>query len=141
MSKVEKKREKKINEAIASNNWDQALNLLDQPFENDLRKDRHYNTVSMNNQISSCGEQKEYINNIAEPNLDPLEHLIIQEDAQQLKNALSILSKLEKQIILGYYWDNKPYSRLAKELAVSDKTVKKRLESSLQKMKDILREK
>lgn len=140
MSKVDKNRNQKIQDASRNNNWEEVSRLLDQPLENSLRKDRQYKTVSMNNQMSYNGSLKEYGDNIADTNPNPLEHLIIQESKQQLEEALSKLSKQERQIVLGYYVFDKSYSNLAKELGISDKTVKKRLESTLQKMKNMLLE-
>ena len=140
MSKVEKKRNRHIEEAVANDNWNEVSHLLDQPMENSLRKDRHYGTLSMNNKVSNTGEQKEHIDNIADTNPDPLEQLIINEEEQYLEHAMSLLSKQEQLLILGYYFDSKSYAHLAKELGISDKTVKKRLQSTLEKMKTILQE-
>lgn len=138
MSKIEKKRNRHIEEAVANDNWNEVSHLLDQPMENSLRKDRHYGTLSMNNQVSYNGSLKEYGDNIADTNPDPLEQLIINEEEQHLDHAISRLSKQEQLLILGYYFDSKSYARLAKELDISDKTVKKRLESTLIKMRTIL---
>lgn len=138
MSKVEEKRNRLIEEAVANDNWNEVSRLLDQPMENSLRKDRHYRTVSMNNKVSNTGEQKEYIDYIADTNPDPLEQLIFNEEERYLEHAMSLLSKQEQLLILGYYLDSKSYAHLAKELGISDKTVKKRLQSALEKMKTIL---
>lgn len=140
MSKINEKRNQKIQDASRNNNWEEVSRLLDQPLENSLRKDRQYKTVSMNNHICYNGSSKEYGDNIADTDPNPLEHLIVQENNQQLEEALSKLSEQERQIILGYHVFNKSYSNLAKELGISDKTVKKRLESTLQKMKNMLLE-
>lgn len=138
MSKVNENRNQKIQDASRNNNWKEVSRLLDQPLENSLRKDRQYKTVSMNNHISQNGSSKEYGDNIADTNPNPLEHLIALESNKQLGEALSKLSEQERQIILGYYVCDKSYSQLAKEFGISDKTVKKRLESTLQKMKNML---
>lgn len=138
MSKVDKNRNEKIQEASRNNNWKEVSRLLDQPLENSLRKDRQYKTVSMNNQMSYNGSLKEYGDNIADTNPNPLDYLIAQENNQQLEEALSKLSEQERQIVLGYYVFDKSYSNLAKELGISDKTIKKRLETTLQKMKNML---
>ncbi len=138
MSKVNEKRNQKIQDASRNNSWEEVSRLLDQPLENSLRKDRQYKTVSMNNHISYNGSPKEYGDNIADTNPNPLDYLITQENNQQLEEALSKLSEQERQIVLGYYVFDKSYSNLAKELGISDKTVKKRLESTLQKMKNML---
>lgn len=140
MSKVDKNRNKKIQDASRNNNWEEVSRLLDQPLENSLRKDRQYKTVSMNNQVSYNCSLKEYGDNIADTNPDPLEQLIINEEEQHLDHAISRLSKQEQLLILGYYFDSKSYARLAKELDISDKTLKKRLQSTLEKMKTILHE-
>ena len=140
MSKINEKRNQKIQDASRNNNWEEVSRLLDQPLENSLRKDRQYKTVSMNNHIGYNGSSKEYGDNIADTDPNPLEYLIVQENNQQLEEALSKLSEQERQIILGYHVFNKSYSNLAKELGISDKTVKKRLESTLQKMKNMLLE-
>ena len=71
MSKVDKNRNKKIQDASRNNNWEEVSRLLDQPLENSLRKDRQYKTVSMNNQVSYNGSLKEYGDNIADTNPDP----------------------------------------------------------------------
>ena len=138
MSKVNEKRNQKIQDASRNNNWEEVSRLLDQPLENSLRKDRQYKTVSMNNRISYNGSLKEYGDNIADTNPNPLDYLITKENNQQLEEALSKLSEQERQIVLGYYVFDKSYSNLAKDLSISDKTVKKRLESTLQKMNNML---
>lgn len=138
MSKVNEKRNQKIQDASRNNNWEEVSRLLDQPLENSLRKDRQYKTVSMNNRISYNGSLKEYGDNIADTNPNPLDYLITKENNQQLEEALSKLSEQERQIVLGYYVFDKSYSNLAKDLGISDKTVKKRLESTLQKMNNML---
>ena len=138
MSKVNENRNQKIQEASRNNNWEEVSRLLDQAIGNSLRKDRQYKTVSMNNQMSYTGSLKEYGDNIADTNPNPLDFLITKENNQRLEEALSKLSEQERQIILGYHVFNKSYSNLAKELGISDKTVKKRLESTLQKMKNML---
>lgn len=138
MSKVNEKRNQKIQDASRNNNWEEVSRLLDQPLENSLRKDRQYKTVSMNNRISYNGSLKEYGDNIADTNPNPLDYLITKENNQQLEEALSKLSEQERQIVLGYYMFDKSYSNLAKDLGISDKTVKKRLESTLQKMNNML---
>lgn len=138
MSKIEKKRNRHIEEAVANDNWNEVSHLLDQPMENSLRKDRHYGTLSMNNKVSNKGEPKEHIDNTPDTNPDPLAQLIINEEKQQLEHAISRLSKQEQLLILGYYFDTKSYARLARELGISDKTVKKRLKSTLIKMRTTL---
>ncbi|MFC0722239.1 sigma-70 family RNA polymerase sigma factor [Enterococcus faecalis] len=138
MSKVNEKRNQKIQDASRNNNWEEVSRLLDQPLENSLRKDRQYKTVSMNNRISYNGSLKEYGDNIADTNPNPLDYLITKENNQQLEEALSKLSEQERQIVLGYYVFDRSYSNLAKDLGISDKTVKKRLESTLQKMNNML---
>ncbi|HEL0007635.1 TPA: hypothetical protein TUE42_000934 [Streptococcus equi subsp. zooepidemicus] len=38
MNRVSERREQKIQQAVAQGNWEEVLHLLDQPFENSLRK-------------------------------------------------------------------------------------------------------
>lgn len=140
MSKVIKKRNRKIKEAVYDKNWDLVSYLLDQAFENSLRKDRKYGTISLNIPISSEGRSTELGDSIANSELNPLNQFLQKEENTRLIKALLALSELEQQIIVGRYLNEKSFTLLAQETGLSDKTVKKRLESATQQIKLALHE-
>ena len=60
------------------------------------------------------------------------------EEQQILNNALQTLDRIDQQIIHAYVLENKSFSKIAKEIGLSDKTVKKRFVLSLQSLKTLL---
>lgn len=140
MSKVTERRNTKIQEALAKQNWNKILQLLDQELENSLRKDRAYGTINLNIPVSLDGRHTEFGDKISNRALDPLETLLDKEENTSLINALLSLAELDQQIIIGRYSDYKSFAQLARETGLSDKTVKKRLTSTTQHLKNMLKE-
>lgn len=139
MSKVKEKRERKIQEAAERQDWDEVSRLLDQPFENSLRKDRNYKTFSMSISISIKNRYVELEDILKTPMLDPLQTLLKKEERQHLIDALHQLTKVEMRIVMSRYFDNKSLAQIAREIGLSDKTVKKRLKAIEQRLKDTLK--
>ena len=136
MSKVNEKRNKKIQEAASEQNWEKVSDLLNQPIENSLRKDRKYGIFSLNTVINTDGQCTEFGDSISESAGDPLDILLEKEKDEQLSVALSILPNNMKQIIIGYYFENKSFAQLSRDLMISDKTIKKHLYSALQQLSE-----
>ena len=111
MSKVNEKRNKKIQEAASEQNWEKVSDLLNQPIENSLRKDRKYGIFSLNTVINTDGQCTEFGDSISESAGDPLDILLEKEKGEQLSVALSILPNNMKQIIIGYYFENKSFAQ------------------------------
>ena len=122
MNQVKSKREANIQIAYKNGDWDTISKLLNQSYENARRKDRYYQVLSLNYpNINSQGQISELENFIASSTLTPIECLLLKERQIEVNKALSLLSKTDYEMIIGFYLDHKSYSQ------ISDKTVKKRI--------------
>ena len=128
MNQVKSKREANIQIAYKNGDWDTISKLLNQSYENARRKDRYYQVLSLNYpNINSQGQISELENFIASSTLTPIECLLLKERQIEVNKALSLLSKTDYEIIIGFYLDHKSYSQISREVGISDKTVKKRI--------------
>ena len=125
LTKVEQRREEAIQRAILTDDWKKVDNLLNQPYENSCRKDRSYGLCSLD---SRSGDTGSLIDTIANYN-DPLSLLIKKEEMAIINDAIeSLLSDRDREILFGVVFENKSFSQLAKEVGLSDKTVKRHYE-------------
>ena len=134
LTKVEQRREEAIKKAKLSGDWDKVENLLNQSYENLCRKDRSHGLCSLD---SSSIDKGSLLDTIADYN-DPLSLLIKKEEIAIISDTIErLLSDSDKKILCGVVFENKSFSQLAKEVGLSDKTVKKHYERII----DILRKK
>ncbi|MFI8628632.1 RNA polymerase sigma factor [Staphylococcus capitis] len=139
MNQVESKREANIQIAYKNGHWDTISKLLNQSYENARRKDRYYQVLSLNYpNINSQGQISELENFIASSTLTPIECLLLKERQIEVNKALSLLSKTDYEMIIGFYLDHKSYSQISREVGISDKTVKKRIIKSTTFLKQSL---
>lgn len=125
LTKVEQRREEAIKRAALSGDWAKVDNLLNQPYENSCRKDRSYGLRSLD---SGSGDTDPLLDTIADYN-DPLTLLIKQERTVFINDTIkSLLSNRDRVILFGVVFENKSFSQLAKEVGLSDKTVKRHYE-------------
>lgn len=143
MSKVEEKRNEWIEHAAKLGDWDEVLRLLDQPLANAERKDRAYGLLSINWNIGMTDELPiELGDEISDSAFNPLEILLQSESQNENINpftAVQTFDEVEQHILLGRLRDKKPYSKLAKEVKMSDKTVKSHFENDLELLKSLLK--
>ena len=124
LKKVEQRREEAIQRAILTDDWKKVDNLLNQSYENLCRKDRSYGLCSLDSSSIAKGS---LLDTIADYN-DPLSLLIKKEEIAIIKDAIEkILSDRDRKILYGVV-EGRSYSSLAKEVGLSDKTVKKHYE-------------
>ena len=132
LTKVEQRREEAINKAVLSGDWAKVDNLLNQPYENSCRKDRSYGLRSLD---SGSGVTDPLLDTIADYS-DALSFLIKKEEIAIINDAIeSFLSDRDRKILFGVVLEKKSFSHLAKEVGLSDKTVKRHYE----RIKEILR--
>ncbi|KJQ76458.1 hypothetical protein TZ94_00957 [Streptococcus infantis] len=125
LTKVEQRREEAIQRALLTDDWKKVDNLLNQPYENSCRKDRSYGLRSLD---SRSGDTGSLLDTIADYN-DPLSFLIKKEEIAIINDAIkSLLSDRDREILFGVVFENKSFSHLAKEVGLSDKTVKRHYE-------------
>ena len=125
LTKVEQRREEAIQRALLTDDWKKVDNLLNQPYENSCRKDRSYGLCSLD---SRSGDTGSLLDTIADYN-DPLSLLIKKEEIAIINDAIkSLLSDRDREILFGVVFENKSFSHLAKEVGLSDKTVKRHYE-------------
>ena len=125
LTKVEQRREEAIQRALLTDDWKKVENLLNQPYENSCRKDRSYGLRSLD---SRSGDTGSLLDTIADYN-DPLSFLIKKEEIAIINDAIkSLLSDRDREILFGVVFENKSFSHLAKEVGLSDKTVKRHYE-------------
>ena len=125
LTKVEQRREEAIKRAALSGDWAKVDNLLNQPYENSCRKDRSYGLRSLD---SGSGDTDPLLDTIADYN-DPLTLLIKQERTVFINDTIKcLLSNRDREILFGVVFENKSFSQLAKEVGLSDKTVKRHYE-------------
>lgn len=124
LTKVEQRREEAIRRAKRTGDWDRVDKLLNQPFENLLRKDRSYGLCSLD---SSSTDKGGLLDTVANYN-DPLSLLIKKEEIAIIKDAIErLMSERDRKILYGVV-EGGSYSSLAKEVRLSDKTVKRHYE-------------
>ena len=124
LTKVEQRREEAINKAVLSGDWAKVDNLLNQPYENSCRKDRSYGLCSLD---SRSGDTGSLLDTIADYN-DPLSFLIKKEEIAIINDTIkSLLSERDRKILYGVV-EGRSYLSLAKEVRLSDKTVKRHYE-------------
>ena len=125
LTKVEQRREEAIKKAKLSGDWDKVENLLNQSYENLCRKDRSHGLCSLD---SSSIDKGSLLDTIADYN-DPLSLLIKKEEIAIMSDTIErLLNDSDKKILCGVVFENKSFSQLAKEVGLSDKTVKKHYE-------------
>ena len=125
LTKVEQRREEAIQRAVFSGDWAKVDNLLNQPYENSCRKDRSYGLRSLD---SGSGVTDPLLDTIADYS-DALSLLIKKEEIAIINDAIErLLSDRDKKILFGVVFENKSFSHLAKEVRLSDKTVKRHYE-------------
>ena len=71
---------------------------------------------------------------------NPLESLIYEEDTKIVYQTIDEFDDIEQIIIFGYFFEDKNFTQLAKEVHLGDKTVKRRLEKSLKLLREKLEE-
>ena len=122
---VEQRREEAIQRALLTDDWKKLDNLLNQSYENSRRNDRSYSLCSLD---SRSGDTGSLLDTIADYN-DPLSFLIKKEEIAIINDAIEkILSDRDRKILYGVVLEDKSYSSLAKEVGLSDKTVKRHYE-------------
>lgn len=125
LTKVEQRRKEAIRRAVLSGDWTKVDNLLNQPYENSCRKDCSYGLCSLD---SSSTDKGSLLDTVADYN-DALSLLIKKEEIAIINDAIeSLLSYRDREILFGFVFDNKSFSHLAKEVRLSDKTVKRHYE-------------
>ena len=143
MGKVQERREENIKKAVEQGNWEQVTHLLNQEYENSNRKSREYGLLSLNYRYASNdGEGKELENYIPDDTTttNPVEALIHQELMEALYSAIDALDELDRQILLIYFFENKNYTQISKEIGVSDNRVRRKLAKTLEKLAEKLQE-
>lgn len=142
-NKVEDKRDEWIEQAAKHGDWDEVLRLLDQPLANAERKDRAYGLLSLHWNIGTADNLRiELGDEIYDSSLNPLESLIqseLQEEQVNPCTAIQTFDEVEQHILLGRLLDKKSFSKLSKEVKMSDKTVKSHFESDLEILKSLLK--
>ena len=136
--KVAIRREKEIKEAIERGDWRRVAHLLSLPLDNSERKDRYHGKLSLN----FTYKRKEMIDFLPDNSRhsNPLESLIHEEDMKIVYQTIDEFDDIEQTIIFGYFFEDKNFTQLAKEVHLSDKTVKRRLEKSLKLLREKLEE-
>lgn len=122
---VEQRREKAIQRAVLADDWKKVDNLLNQSYENLCRKDRSYGLCSLDSSSIAKGSLLDTISDDS----DALSLLIKKEEIAIINDAIErLLSDRDKKILFGVVFENKSFSHLAKEVRLSDKTVKRHYE-------------
>lgn len=136
-NEVYERREANIKQAVKNSDWDRVSNLLNQPLANAERRDRRYGLFSLNKMVGKT-KSTEFGNLIPDKQMTPLDLLLTKKEKTSIYDALETLSDIDKKIIIAYVLEDKSYSKIAKEIGLSDKTVKKRYVLTLQLLKELL---
>lgn len=136
--KVAIRREKEIKDAAERGDWKRVVHLLSLPFDNAERRDRYHGKLSLN----FIYKRKEMLDFLPDNSRhsNPLESLIYEEDTKIIYQTIDEFDDIEQIIIFGYFFEDKNFTQLAKEVHLSDKTVKRRLEKSLKLLREKLEE-
>lgn len=139
-SKVEKRRDMKIEEAVQNNDWETVLHLLEQPLENLQRQDREYQLSSLNKLIATEERTTEVLDLYPDDTYNPLKKLLIDERNEYLMNALEKLSAEDLYIFLSIVLCGKSALQLTKETRFkSHKTIQRHYENSKKILKEELK--
>ncbi|MDT2868951.1 hypothetical protein [Lactococcus lactis] len=96
----------------------------------------HWNIGTADNLQIELGDE------ISDSSLNPLESLIQSELKKEQVNpftAIQTFDEVEQHILLGRLLDNKPFSKLSKEVNMSDKIVKSHFQKDLELLKSLLK--
>ena len=139
MSKVEKRRNDKLAEAVKKNDWKTVSNLLDKPFSNLVRKDRQNHLCSLNTVVKTEGQDTELLDLYSDNTYTPLEQLLANEQNEYLVNALLKLPGDDLHIFLEITLYGKSALQLTKETSFkSHKTIKNHYEATRKFLKEEL---
>ena len=129
---------REIKKAIERGDWKRVAHLLSVPLDNAERKDRYHGKLSLN----FTYKRKEMLDFLPDNSRhsNPLESLIYEEDTKIVYQTIDEFDDIEQIIIFGYFFEDKNFTQLAKEVHLSDKTVKRRLEKSLKLLREKLEE-
>lgn len=135
---VTDKRNKKIDEAVSNNDWNEVLRLMDQPLQNAERRDRYHSKQSLDKNISKNArraELYEIITNVPSSETQLLEKELI----MHCDSALQQLSFVDRTIVLGRIAE-KPLSfvELGRQVGLTDKTVKSHYLKALEQLEEYL---
>lgn len=128
MNRVSERREQKIQQAVAQGNWEEVLHLLDQPFENSLRKDRYYQLGSIEFQVS----EKSTLADIELVDYDDAVNILARvEQIEAIDKLLATLDEIDQRIFELRAIEMESFRQISQEISLSDKTVKRRYEKTV----------
>lgn len=128
MNRVSERREQKITQAVAESNWEEVLHLLDQPFENSLRKDRYYQLGSLEFQVS----EKSTLADIELVDYDDAVNILARvELIEAIDKLLVTLDEIDQRIFELRAIEMESFRQISQEVSLSDKTVKRRYEKTV----------
>lgn len=128
MNRVSERREQKIQQAVAQGNWEEVLHLLDQPFENSLRKDRYYQLGSLEFQVS----EKSTLADIELIDYDDTVNILARvELIEAIDKLLATLDEIDQRIFELRAIGMESFRQISQEISLSDKTVKRRYEKTV----------
>ncbi|MCE2098820.1 RNA polymerase sigma factor [Streptococcus thermophilus] len=128
MNRVSERREQKIQQAVAQGNWEEVLHLLDQPFENSLRKDRYYQLGSIEFQVS----EKSTLADIELVDYDDAVNILARvEQIEAINKLLATLDEIDQRIFELHAIEMESFRQISQEISLSDKAVKRRYEKTV----------
>ncbi|MBO1155957.1 sigma factor-like helix-turn-helix DNA-binding protein [Streptococcus thermophilus] len=128
MNRVSERREQKIQQAVAQGNWEEVLHLLDQPFENSLRKDRYYQLGSIEFQVS----EKSTLADIELVDYDDAVNILARvELIEAIYKLLATLDEIDQRIFELRAIEMESFRQISQEISLSDKIVKRRYEKTV----------
>ncbi|WP_061866400.1 RNA polymerase sigma factor [Streptococcus oralis] len=136
--KVTDRRNKKIDEAVSNNEWDEVLRLMSQSLQNAERRDRYHSKQSLDKNISK-GSRKTELHEIITNVVSSETQLLEKELIMHCDLALQQLSSVDRTIVLGRTAE-KPLSfvELGRQVGLTDKTVKSHYLKALEQLKEYL---
>ena len=128
MNRVSERREQKIQQAVAQGNWEEVLHLLDQPFENSLRKDRYYQLGSIEFQVS----KKSTLADIELVDYDDAVNILARvELIEAIYKLLATIDEIDQRIFELRAIEMESFRQISQEISLSDKIVKRRYEKTV----------
>lgn len=117
MNRVSERREQKIQQAVAQGNWEEVLHLLDQPFENSLRKDRYYQLGSIEFQVS----EKSTLADIELVDYDDTVNILARvELIEAIDKLLATLDEIDQRIFELRAIEMESFRQISQEISLSD---------------------
>ena len=105
-------------------------------YENARGRERTYKKKVLSSDLLYENEGFE----VMDESLNPLERLILEERNNYIMSAINKLTKIQKQVILDFFWKDKSLRQISRDRNVSITTVRESYHSALARLSVLLKD-